>query len=97
MEILLLLWAVPIIVVTVVVANRGRSFHYLWWPACLGVIGAIIAIVILVSKAEVERLPSAAQPTAGPAAIAAALRSHRNGQHDRRPDRICSLCCPGGS
>lgn len=50
MEILLLLWLAPIIIVGVVANARNRSRHYCWWPFFLGLFGLVIAVAILVIK-----------------------------------------------
>ena len=52
--VLLLAWLVPIGVVGAVVKSRNRSMHYLWWPAILGRLGAIVVLVIVLVQKEKE-------------------------------------------
>lgn len=56
-EIVLLWMIVPAVIVALLAKNRGRSLHWTWWPVFLGWIGAIIAIIALVSKERIESAP----------------------------------------
>ena len=52
MEIVLLVlfaWIAPMLVLWMIAENRGRSSHFVWWGFCLGWIGAIIGVAILVN------------------------------------------------
>ena len=48
----LLLWVAPIAVVFIVAGSRGRSGHYAWWAVGLGWLGAIIALILILLRAE---------------------------------------------
>lgn len=54
MEIVLLWILVPTVIVALLARNRGRSLHWAWWSVFLGWIGAVIAIIALVSKDRIE-------------------------------------------
>lgn len=40
----------PIVVVGYVARSHDRSPHFMWWPAVLGWIGAVIALFILLRR-----------------------------------------------
>ena len=39
----------PIAVVGYVARRNDRSLHFIWWPAVLGWIGAVIALIIVLT------------------------------------------------
>lgn len=41
------LWLIPIGIIFAMADSKGRSKHFLWWPALLGWLGFLVAAVLI--------------------------------------------------
>lgn len=46
------LWLIPIGIIFAMADSKGRSKHFLWWPALLGWLGCIVAAVIMLATGD---------------------------------------------